>query len=184
MKRNKFLLAAKSKRSYRIRSFVQIVDNAEQMGALEQQKEHWRLEFQLLKIKFEKMRDDLLKEIESLKEKTNHNSSANEQLEEIISSNNVRNHGRPIDRVERFVFLALQTSQLEGRDDRSQSEPATEREILLKIYFTQKIEDLENKLQVANGKGIAFYNEVRLFHCQRDKKSLVVCFSWPTFINV
>jgi len=32
---------------------------------------------------------------------------------------------------------------------------------LIKQYYSQKIVDLETKLQLANGKGIAFYNEVK-----------------------
>ena len=32
--------------------------------------------------------------------------------------------------------------------------------MLIKQYYSQKIVDLETKLQLANGKGIAFYNEV------------------------
>ena len=31
---------------------------------------------------------------------------------------------------------------------------------MIKQYYSQKILDLETKLQLANGKGIAFYNEV------------------------
>jgi len=34
--------------------------------------------------------------------------------------------------------------------------------VLIKQYYSQKIIDLETKLQLANGKGIAFYNEVVL----------------------
>ena len=62
--------------------FLKILYNAETIGGLEQEKEHWRLEYQLLKIKFEKTRDDYSKQIEELKDKTNHT----EQIDEIISS--------------------------------------------------------------------------------------------------
>ena len=47
------------------------------------------------------------------------------------------------------------------RDSRTSSDPPSEREIMIKQYYSQKILDLETKLQLANGKGIAFYNEVR-----------------------
>ena len=46
------------------------------------------------------------------------------------------------------------------RDHRTSSDPPSEREVLIKQYYSQKIHDLETKLQLANGKGIAFYNEV------------------------
>ena len=32
---------------------------------------------------------------------------------------------------------------------------------MIKQYYSQKILDFETKLQLANGKGIAFYNEVK-----------------------
>lgn len=104
--------------------FIQIFDNAEIIGTLEQEKEHWRLEYQLLKIKFEKMRDDHLKQLDEMKGKSSH---------------------EPID---------------DQRDHRTHSDPPNEREVLIKQYYSQKIHDLETKLQLANGKGIAFYNEV------------------------
>jgi hypothetical protein len=66
--------------------FVKNLYNAEAIGALEQEKEHWRLEYQLLKIKSEKMRDDYSKQVEELKEKTNQTATTNEQLDGIISS--------------------------------------------------------------------------------------------------
>jgi hypothetical protein len=80
------------------------------------------------------MRDDHSKQIEELKDKTNHT----EQIDELISSpsiNDQRNHG-------------------------TSSDPPSEREVLIKQYYSQKIHDLETKLQLANGKGISFYNEV------------------------
>jgi hypothetical protein len=46
------------------------------------------------------------------------------------------------------------------KDHRASSDPPSEREMLIKQYYSQKILDLETKLQLANGKGIAFYNEV------------------------
>ena len=65
---------------------LQILYNAETIGTIEQEREHWRLEYQLLKIKFEKMRDDYSKEIESLKEKANQTTVVKEQFEEMIST--------------------------------------------------------------------------------------------------
>jgi hypothetical protein len=64
----------------------QILYNAETIGALEQEKEHWRLEYQLLKIKFEKTRDDHSKQMDELKERSNQTVTANEQLDEMIST--------------------------------------------------------------------------------------------------
>jgi hypothetical protein len=46
------------------------------------------------------------------------------------------------------------------RDYRTSSEPPSERELMIKQYYSQKILDLETKLHLANGKSIAFYNEV------------------------
>lgn len=99
---------------------------------MEQEKEHWRLEYQLLKIKSEKMREDHSKQLDEIKDK-----SSSEPIDGILSS--------PID---------------EQRDHRTHSDPPNEREVLIKQYYSQKIHDLETKLQLANGKGIAFYNEV------------------------
>jgi hypothetical protein len=80
------------------------------------------------------MRDDHSKQIEELKDKTNHT----EQIDEIISSPSINDQ----------------------RNHRTTSDPPSEREVLIKQYYSQKIHDLETKLQLANGKGIAFYNEV------------------------
>lgn len=46
------------------------------------------------------------------------------------------------------------------RESRTSSDPPSEREVMIKQYYSQKILELETKLQHANGKGIAFYNEV------------------------
>lgn len=123
----------------------QILYNAETIGVLEQEKEHWRLEYQLLKIKFEKMRDDHSKQIESLKDK----SISHETLQQTTTNN---------------------TTVADYRDERSNSDPPSEREMLIKQYYSQKIVNLETKLQLANGKGIAFYNELANIH-QRLKYS-------------
>lgn len=114
---------------------LKILYNAETIGGLEQEKEQWRLEYQLMKIKFEKMRDDLLKEIDALKEKTNDNGTSDEQLEQLIS--------------------------IDQRDRHRSSDPPSERESMIKQHYSHKIAELETKLQLANGKGIAFYNEVK-----------------------
>ncbi len=82
------------------------------------------------------MRDDHSKQIEELKDKTNHT----EQIDEIISSSS--------------------TTINDQRDHRTSSDPPSEHEVLIKQYYSQKIHDLETKLRLANGKEIAFYNEV------------------------
>jgi protein phosphatase 1 regulatory subunit 21 len=120
--------------------FVEILYNAETIGALEQEKEHWRLEYQLLKIKCEKMRDDHSKDMESLREHSQSNVTIDEQLDQIASSTS--------------------TNDKRLRARRATSDPPSERETTIKQYYSQKILDLETKLQLANGKGIAFYNEV------------------------
>ncbi|UJR38279.1 hypothetical protein I4U23_030951 [Adineta vaga] len=63
---------------------VRIFYNARTIAALEQEKEHWRLGYQLLKVKFEKMRDGHSKQIEELKEKTV--ITTNEQIDGLIST--------------------------------------------------------------------------------------------------
>ncbi|CAF1431644.1 unnamed protein product [Adineta steineri] len=124
----------------------QILCNAEAIGTLEQEKEHWRLEYQLLKIKFEKMRDDYSKQIDELKDKTNQPLTTNEQIDEIISTS-----------------PTTSTINIQ-RESRTSSDPPSEREMMIKQYYSQKILDLETKLQLANGKGIAFYNELANIH--------------------
>jgi hypothetical protein len=57
-----------------------------------------------------------------------------------------------------FYFLKSSINDL--RERRTNSDPPSERETMIKQYYSQKIIDLETKLQLANGKGIAFYNEV------------------------
>lgn len=54
----------------------------------------------------------------------------------------------------------FQLATNDERDHRTTSDPPSEREMMIKQYYSQKIQDLETKLQLANGKGIAFYNEV------------------------
>lgn len=120
----------------------QILNNAETIGVLEQEKEHWRLEYQLLKIKFEKMRDDLLKEIDSFKDKTK-----DEHIDPLSSTGTTIK----IDSNDQYEY-------------RRSSDPPSERELMIKQYYSQKIVDLETKLQLANGKGIAFYNELANIH--------------------
>ncbi|CAF0987223.1 unnamed protein product [Rotaria sordida] len=124
----------------------QILYNAETIGALEQEKEHWRLEYQLLKIKLEKMRDDHSKQIEELKDKTNQTTTTNEEFDGMVTS--------------------LPTTSITNipRDYRTSSDPPSERELMIKQYYSQKILDLETKLQLVNGKGIAFYNELANIH--------------------
>jgi hypothetical protein len=61
----------------------------------------------------------------------------------------------------------------ELRDRRTSSDPPSEREVMIKQYYSQKIVDLETKLQLANGKGIACYNEVF--------KSYILLFSFIHF---
>ncbi|CAF2503635.1 unnamed protein product [Rotaria sp. Silwood2] len=124
----------------------QILYNAETIGTLEQEKEHWRLEYQLLKIKLEKMRDDHSKQIEELKDKTNQTATTNEEFDEIVTS------------------LPIIPTTNNERTHRKASDPPSEREIMIKQYYSQKILDLETKLQLVNGKGIAFYNELANIH--------------------
>ncbi|CAF4685473.1 unnamed protein product [Rotaria sp. Silwood1] len=130
----------------------QILYNAEKIGTLEQEKEHWRLEYQLLKIKLEKMRDDHSKQIEELKDKTNQTTTTNEEFDGIVTS------------------LPTTSVTNNERDHRKTSDPPSEREIMIKQYYSQKILDLETRLQLVNGKGIAFYNELANIH-QRLKHS-------------
>lgn len=82
------------------------------------------------------MRDDYSKEIDALRDRSN-----SEQVDPI---------------------LLADEKVTDQRDRRTQSDPPSERETLIKQYYSQKIVDLETKLQLANGKGIAFYNEVNL----------------------
>ncbi|CAF1535021.1 unnamed protein product [Rotaria magnacalcarata] len=128
--------------------------NAETIGTLEQEKEHWRLEYQLLKIKFEKMRDDHSKQIEELKDKTNQTTATgtNEEFDGIIISS---------------PTTPITNNQ---RENRTTSDPPSERELMIKQYYSQKILDVETKLQLVNGRGIAFYNELANIH-QRLRNS-------------
>ena len=83
------------------------------------------------------MRADHSKELDALKDRSSSTVSNNEQLDQMLIA--------------------------DPREHRTGSEPPSERETLIKQYYSQKIVDLETKLQLANGKGIAFYNEVLLF---------------------
>jgi hypothetical protein len=97
------------------------------------------------------MRDDYSKEIDALRDRSNTN---NEQVDSI---------------------LLVDEKTADQRERRTQSDPPSEREILIKQYYSQKIVDLETKLQLANGKGIAFYNEVSL------SSLLTLTFTFPGF---
>ena len=91
------------------------------------------------------MRDDLLKEIDLFKEKSKDE--------------------------EQFNSTTNQIDSIDQREYLRHSDEPTERESMIKQYYSQKIVELEKNLQLANGKGIAFYNEVNIFvsfrfHCQ------------------
>lgn len=88
------------------------------------------------------MRDDLLKEIDSFKDKTK-----DEHIDPLISTGT--------------TTTMMKIDSNDQHEHRRSSDPPSDRELMIKQYYSQKILDLETKLQLANGKGIAFYNEVK-----------------------
>lgn len=99
------------------------------------------------------MRDDHSKQLELLKDRSN----STEIPSQTSTINNVNS------KIVRFFTFKthFQTTTVDNRQERTSSDPPSDRETLIKQYYSQKIVDLETKLQLANGKGIAFYNEVK-----------------------
>ncbi|WAR19520.1 PPR21-like protein [Mya arenaria] len=115
----------------------------QRVGRLEQEKEHWMLEHQLLKIKFEHEEEKTRK-----LEKEMENST---QVEQVTSIQDNVEAPRPLGKLDA-------TGKPTGNVDT--------REALIKNHFSVRINDLTQQVQLADSKCVSFHAEVRALHKQ------------------
>nr|KAG5691615.1 hypothetical protein BaRGS_023786 [Batillaria attramentaria] len=152
----------------------QIVVFQEKVGRLEQEKEHWVLELQLLRIKYENEQQKVRKleqEIESLRSSSGIVSTATSvagSIEDNIDTLSVPTSYRRTESMGSGSGVPTDTSMLghlEMQKNAGAGDAET-REQLIKNHFTQRINDLTLQLQTADSKGVNFHAEVRALHKQ------------------
>ncbi|EDO42479.1 predicted protein [Nematostella vectensis] len=129
----------------------QITQNQERMSKLEQAKEHWMLEAQLLQVKFEKesKRAELLeKEVHKLKLMPKLHESEDIKQPSSFSSISERPPTPPTDLGE-VLTVTDETSEEQTREN------------LIKSHFTSRITELSSQLQLVDGKAASFGTECR-----------------------
>ncbi|PVD26203.1 hypothetical protein C0Q70_13872 [Pomacea canaliculata] len=155
----------------------QILVFQERVGRLEQEKEHWVLELQLVKIKYENEQQKVKKleqEIEALRSSsgvvsTISSAATRSSVEDSIDMLSLSPHfDRRTESTGSSSGMSAETSMvgsLEVQRDTGAGDADT-REQLIKNHFTQRINDLTLQLQLADSKAVAFHAEVRALHKQ------------------
>ncbi|XP_048579364.1 protein phosphatase 1 regulatory subunit 21 isoform X2 [Nematostella vectensis] len=132
----------------------QITQNQERMSKLEQAKEHWMLEAQLLQVKYEKesKRAELLeKEVHKLKLMPKLHESEDIKQPSSFSSISERPPTPPTDLGE-VLTVTDETSEEQTREN------------LIKSHFTSRITELSSQLQLVDGKAASFGTECRALY--------------------
>ncbi|XP_052768340.1 protein phosphatase 1 regulatory subunit 21-like [Mya arenaria] len=130
----------------------------QRVGRLEQEKEHWMLEHQLLKIKFEHEEEKTRK-----LEKEMENST---QVEQVTSIQDNVEAPRPV-RKGTDSDKRLDTTMLGKLDATGKPTGNVDtREALIKNHFSVRINDLTQQVQLADSKCVSFHAEVRALHKQ------------------
>ncbi|CAH1793023.1 unnamed protein product [Owenia fusiformis] len=139
----------------------QVSEFQDKVSQIEQEKEHWMLESQLLKIKHEKEVDKVAQLEQDYKKLQARLTGSIEDNLDVIpeAAKSPVSPGAPIQ---------IDTSML-GRLDsgprgRSSTSDMDSREQLIKDHFTQRIQQLTSQLQVADSKAVNFYAECRALH--------------------
>ncbi|XP_070180531.1 protein phosphatase 1 regulatory subunit 21-like isoform X2 [Littorina saxatilis] len=152
----------------------QITVFQEKVGRLEQEKEHWVLELQLLRIKYDNEQQKVKKleqEMEMLRSSSGVGSALTSvagSIEDNIDVLSVPSSSRRTESTGSGSSGPIETTmigQLEVQKDAGAGDAET-REQLIKTHFTQRINDMTLQLQLADSKAVNFHAEVRALHKQ------------------
>ncbi|XP_052106743.1 protein phosphatase 1 regulatory subunit 21-like [Mytilus californianus] len=139
----------------------QLTTFQQRVGRLEQDKEHYMLELQLLQIKYDN-EIQKVKKIEKELQETKRRSQRTDSIEDNItivmpSASTSETQSKP-------SVLTSQIGKLEAIS--SPGTDAETRESLIKNHFTNRINELTLQLQDADSKSVSFHSEVRALHKQ------------------
>ncbi|XP_076463596.1 protein phosphatase 1 regulatory subunit 21-like isoform X2 [Babylonia areolata] len=150
----------------------QIAVFQDKVGKLEQEKEHYVLELQLLKIKYDNEQQKVKKmeqELEMLRSSSGVGSAMTSvagSIEDNIDRISLPTSERRTESTGSVSSGPIETvGQLDMRRE-SGSGDAETREQLIKEHFTQRINDMTLQLQQADSKAVHFHAEVRALHKQ------------------
>lgn len=139
----------------------QIQTFQQKISKLEQHKEHYMLELQLLKMKCENETQkvkQLEKSIEETKKKSEGNSSPENLMDGTVSSTATATTGEIEDTNSKSYVSS------ESKGESVLAADADTREQLIKDHLTNRINQLTLSLQLAESKAISFHAEVRSLH--------------------
>ncbi|KAL3874086.1 hypothetical protein ACJMK2_037149 [Sinanodonta woodiana] len=137
----------------------QISGFQQRVSKLEQEKEHWLLEAQLLKIKYEN-ECQKAKKLERDLECQSQNSNVNS-----IEANMIRDAPKT-PRKDTGSNMILDSTMLGKQELLSGSSDSSSREDLIKKHFNDRINELTLQQQMADSKAVNFHAEVRALHKQ------------------
>ncbi|KAK3093160.1 hypothetical protein FSP39_012055 [Pinctada imbricata] len=137
----------------------QLSDFQQRVSKLEQDKEHWMLELQLLQIKFdnETQKTKKLEKELAMKEK--------DSIEDNLSISSVDS---AVTSVSTPSVRSSQANTLLGKVEESSggTNDVESREKLIKGHYTKRINELTQQFQMAESKAVSFHSEVRALHKQ------------------
>ncbi|KAJ8308525.1 hypothetical protein KUTeg_013399 [Tegillarca granosa] len=143
----------------------QLITSQQRVNKLEQEKEHWMLELQLLQIKFDnetQKTKKLEKEIKALA--TPEDANSIQQNMTVIPDRTIQ----PTTTKTTTTAPPSVNSSLLGTLEHTVggSTNRDTREVLIKNHFTNRINELTLEKQVAESKAVSFHSEVRALHKQ------------------
>lgn len=143
----------------------QLITSQQRVNKLEQEKEHWMLELQLLQIKFDnetQKTKKLEKEIKALA--TPEDANSIQQNMTVIPDKTIQ----PTTTKTTTTAPPSVNSSLLGTLEHTVggSTNRDTREVLIKNHFTNRINELTLEKQVAESKAVSFHSEVRALHKQ------------------
>ncbi|XP_063418606.1 protein phosphatase 1 regulatory subunit 21-like [Mytilus trossulus] len=139
----------------------QLTTFQQRVGRLEQDKEHYMLELQLLQIKYDneiQKVKKIEKELQEIKRRSQRTDSIEDNITIVMpSASTSETQSKP-------SVLTSQIGKLEAIS--SPGTDADTRESLIKNHFTHRINELTLQLQEADSKSVSFHSEVRALHKQ------------------
>ncbi|XP_076100562.1 protein phosphatase 1 regulatory subunit 21-like [Mytilus galloprovincialis] len=139
----------------------QLTTFQQRVGRLEQDKEHYMLELQLLQIKYDneiQKVKKIEKELQEIKRRSQRTDSIEDNITIVMpSASTSETQSKP-------SVLTSQIGKLEAKS--SPGTDADTRESLIKNHFTHRINELTLQLQEADSKSVSFHSEVRALHKQ------------------
>ncbi|XP_048734346.2 protein phosphatase 1 regulatory subunit 21-like isoform X2 [Ostrea edulis] len=137
----------------------QLVTFQQRVGKLEQEKEHWMLELQLLQIKY----DNEIQKVKKLEKEVSlkQNTSVDSIEDNISVTPKDRTASSNSGKLLISNSLLGQLDQVTGGASDSET-----REILIKNHFTKRINEMMLQHQQSDSKCVAFHSEVRALHKQ------------------